>query len=382
MRIVFITTTLSTGGAELMLLKLLQHLDRSHFDPYVISLKTKGEVGPSIEALKIPVVALNMNPGLPNPLKVMTLISHLRTIRPNLVQTWMYHADLLGALAARLAGCRTVVWGLRNSNLDERLTKRTTLMVVKACAFLSSWLPSQILSCSTRASEVHAEAGYRADKIQVIPNGFDLARFQPDAGARLAVRAELGLALETRLVGLIARYDVQKNHAGFIEAAAMIRREMPNIHFILAGGGIDDSNVALRNMIKANALGDCMHMLGRRDDIPRLMAALDVLASSSIGEAFPNVLGEAMACGVPCVVTDVGDSTEIIGKSGRGVQTGDMQGLATHVVELLRLPPEKMSALGRLARARVETHYEIGRVTRLYESFYHRLIQRELKGNN
>ena len=380
MRIVFITTTLSTGGAEMMLLELLRHLDRRRFDPYVISLRTKGEVGPRIEALQIPVLALGMRPGLPDPLKVLTLVSYLQKTRPNLVQTWMYHADLLGALAARLAGCRRVVWGLHNSNLDQQLTKRSTLMVVKACASLSSWLPTRILSCSTRASEVHAAAGYSADKIHVIPNGFDLGRFRPDDGARVTVRAELGLAPETRLVGLIARYDPQKNHAGFVEAAAMMRDEMPDIHFVLAGGGIDGSNAALQGAIDAHGLGKCMHLLGRRDDMPRLMAALDVLAtSSSFGEAFPIVLGEAMACGVPCVVTDVGDSAKIVGESGRVVQTGDMQGLAKHIVELLRLPPEAKSVLGRQARVRVETHYEIGHVTRLYESFYERLAHRELK---
>lgn len=383
MRIVFITTTLSTGGAEMMLLKLLQHLDRRRLDPYVISLRTKGEVGPRIEALQIPVLALGMNPGLPDPLKVLRLVSHLRKIKPNLVQTWMYHADLLGALAVRLAGCRRVVWGLRNSNLDEQLTKRSTLMVVKACASLSSWLPTRILSCSTRASEVHAAVGYSADKIHVIPNGFDLGRFQPDDGVRLAVRAELGLAPETKLVGLMARCDPQKNHAGFVEAAAMMRDEMPDIHFVLAGGGIDGNNAALQGAIQARGLGECVHLLGRRDDMPRLMAALDVLASSSsFGEAFPNVLGEAMACGVPCVVTDVGDSAEIVGESGRVVQAGDMQGLAKHIVELLRLPPEEKSVLGREARARVETHYEIGHVTRLYESFYEQLAQREFRGND
>lgn len=381
MKIVFITTTLSTGGAEMMLLKLLQHLDRRRFDPYVISLRTKGEVGPLIEALQIPVLALGMNPGLPDPLKVLRLVSCLRKIRPNLLQTWMYHADLLGALAARLAGCRRVAWGLRNCNLDELLTKRSTLMVVKACASLSSWLPTRILSCSTRASEVHAAVGYSADKIHVIPNGFDLGRFRPDDRARLALSAELGLVPETRFVGLMARYDPQKNHAGFVEAAALIRDEIPDINFVMAGGGIDDSNAALQGAIHAHGLGKCMHLLGRRDDMPRLMAALDVLASSSFGEAFPNVLGEAMACGVPCVVTDVGDSGEIVGESGRVVQTGDMQGLAKHIVELLRLPPEAKSVLGRQARLRVETHYEIGHVTRLYESFYERLAHKELKGH-
>lgn len=382
MKVVFISTSLTTGGAEVMLLKLLQHIDRGRFDPQVISLKAKGEVGPSIEALGIPVLALDMEPGLPNPFKVLMLVNQLRKFKPDLVQTWMYHADLLGGLAARLAGCRHVVWGLRNSNLDEKLSKHSTLMVVNACAALSSWLPAQILSCSKRAAEIHTLAGYQADKIQIIPNGFDLGRFRPDDAVRLAVRLELGLTPEIQLVGLIARFDSQKNHAGFIEAAAIIRRDLPGVHFVLAGRGIDGSNTSLQDAIRANGLGECMHLLGLRDDMPRLMAAMDVLASSStFGESFPNVLGESMACEVPCVVTDVGDSAEIVGESGHVVRAGDMPSLAAHIVELLRLPTEAKCALGRRARARVESLYEISHVARLYESFYERLVGLNLKGN-
>lgn len=359
----------------MMLFKLLQHLDRRRFDPCVISLGSKGEIGPRIADLGIPVVALDMNPGLPNPLRMIALVNHLRRIKPDVVQTWMYHADLLGGLAARIAGCQRVVWGLRNSNLDKKLTKWSTLMVVKACALASSWLPSKILSCSKRAAGVHTAAGYQAEKIHVIPNGFDLMRFQPDETARVDVRTELRLSPETPLVGLMARFDPQKNHAGFLRAAVMIRQRLPAVNFVLAGGGIDDGNTVLREAIRAGGLEGSIHLLGRRDDMPRLMAALDVLASSSsFGEAFPNVLGEAMACGVPCVVTDVGDSAEIVAETGRVVDTGDMVMLAQNVVELFRLPPLEWRALGRQSWERVATNYEIGHVVRLYESFYEQLI--------
>lgn len=359
----------------MMLLKLLQHLDRQRFDPYVISLRSKGEVGPGIANLGIPVLELGMKPGLPNPLKLLALVNHLRRIKPDVVQTWMYHADLLGGLAAQLAGCRRVVWGLRNSNLDKRLTKRSTLMVVKVCALASPWLPARILSCSTRAAGGHAAAGYEAKKIQVIPNGFDLLRFQSDEMARLAVRAEIGIPPETPLVGLMARFDPQKNHEGFLDAAVMIRQELPLVQFVLAGGGVDVSNTVLNEAIQARGLSGAVHLLGRRDDMPRLMAALDVLASSSsYGEAFPNVLGEAMACSVPCVVTDVGDSAEIVGEAGRVVNAGDMEGLAQQIVKLLCLPSKELRVLGSQARERVATNYEIGHVARVYEAFYQQLM--------
>jgi len=373
-RIVFITTGLSTGGAEAMLFKLLEHIDRKKFDPYVISLISQGEIGPRIEKLGIPVVAMGMNTSGLSLFPLARLFKTLRQIRPDIVQTWMYHADLLGGVVARLAGVTKVVWALRNSNLSPNLTKSSTLKVVQICAAISAWLPIQILSCSKRAGEIHGQLGYSRDKIKIIPNGFDLTAFQPNPKSRESVKNELGLPYDVFLVGLMARYDSQKNHAGFISAAAQVRRAMPHVEFILAGTGVDETNEALTKLIAEHDLKNHMHLLGQRSDMPRLMASLDILASSSFGEAFPNVLGEAMACGVPCVVTDVGDSAEIVGDTGRVVQSGDMEGLARHVQELLCMPEEARARLGQKARARVKEKYDIQLIVKKYENNYENLI--------
>lgn len=374
MRIAFVITGLSTGGAELMLHKLLQHLDRKRFEPHVISLTNLGEVGPRIEALGIPVIALGMRRGVPNPFKVLLLARRLRQLQPDLVSTWMYHADLLGGLAARLAGCNKVVWGLRNSDLSWAFSSRSTFMVAKACAWLSKGLPKRILTCSVRARAVHIGLGYQADKIHVIPNGFDLTAFQPSESAHHSLRAELCLPHDTPLVGLVARYDPQKNHAGFLVAAAHVHALRPDVHFVLAGTGVDVDNLALCAAVSAHKLQGHVHLLGRRDDVPRLMAAIDVLACpSSFGEAFPNVVGEAMACGVPCVVTDVGDCSDIVGDTGRVVHVGDMHGFATEVLHVLHLPMVEKTTLGRRARTRVQENYEIGRVTKRYQAFYEQM---------
>ena len=374
-RIAFIITGLSTGGAEMMLLKLLEQLDRNRFSPQVISLTTLGEIGPRIAALGIPVEAIGMAPGLPDPLGFFRLVRRLRRIKPDVVHTWLYHADLLGGLAARLAGIPAIGWCIRNSNLDKDQTRLATRLVVRLCASLSSRVPAKILSCSEEARRIHVALGYAAEKMQVVPNGFDLARFKPDDAARSAVRAELGIADSTPLVGLIGRFDPQKNHAGFFAAANALQRRMPDAHFVLAGRGIEKDNAALMQSIdKAGVLVNT-HLLGLRDDVPRLMAALDVLASSSsYGEAFPNVLGEAMACGVPCVVTDVGDSAYIVGDTGRVVAAGDMAAFAAALEDLLTLPLAEKAALGERARARVAEHFRIETVTRQYEDFYECLL--------
>lgn len=374
MKVTFIITSLSTGGAEMMLHKLLQNMDCSRFESVVISLISKGEIGPRIEALGIPVYTMGMNPRLPNPLVLWRLARLLRQLRPDVVHTWMYHADLIGGLAARLAGCRRVIWCIRHSNLSKTQNKRSTLAVVALCARLSRWLPALILSCSQRASVVHAAVGYAAAKMQLIPNGFDLARFTPNADARASVRAELGLPAHALLVGVVARFDVQKNHLGFVQAAAQVLARLPQVHFVLAGTGVDAANAALGSAIAPHqGLAAHMHLLGRCDDVPRLMAALDVLASPSHGEAFPNVLGEAMACGVPCVVTDAGDSVEIVGSTGRVVAVADMAALAQQLQELLTLPVDARARLGQQARARVKANYDIRHVTALYQAVYERV---------
>lgn len=372
-----IITGLSTGGAETMLLKLLQNLDRRCFAPYVISLTTKGEIGPRIEELGISVHALGMQPGRPSVVGVMRLVKLLRESRPDIVHTWMYHADLLGGLAARLTGIRSVAWGIRHSNLSLDHNKRSTLCVVRTCARVSGWLPRRILTCSERAAAVHAAAGYCAGKFVLIPNGFDLQRFLPDPEARVSIRNELRLQSDAPLIGLIARDNPQKNHIGFVEAATQVHRIFPEVHFVLAGTGIDRENWQLSHAIERAGLKDRFCLLGRREDIPRLMAALDVLASSSHGEAFPNVLGEAMACAVPCVVTDVGDSAEIVGDTGRVVPAGDMAGLGRHLVELLRLPAEQRQAMGMRARDRIRTRFEIRAVAQRYEDCYLQLLSEE-----
>lgn len=370
MKLAIVITGLDTGGAEMMLLKVLERIDH-RFSPHVISLTGIGKIGLCIRELGIPVDALGMHPGLLQPTAVHNLLRLLQRLRPDVVHTWMYHADLLGGLAARLAAVPAVAWGIRNSSLDADKTKTSTRFIVWLLARLSSRIPTKILSCSEDAVRVHAALGYAADRMVVVPNGFDLASFRPDATARVAMRAELAMDVKTPLVGLVGRFDLQKNHAGFFEAAGQLHRRLPQVHFVLAGKGVEPGNSQITAAMTIAGVEKVTHLLGLRDDIPRLMAGLDVLVSaSSYGEAFPNVIGEAMACGVPCVVTDVGDSAYIVGDTGRVVPPDDMNGLAATIEELLTLPSEQRALLGERARTRIMERFDIEEVVKQYEAFY------------
>ena len=374
MKIVHVITGLSTGGAEMMLYKLLSRMNADEFDSEVISLTDAGPVADKIKMLGVPVHALGMKRGKPHPLAMIKLSSLLRRKKPDLVQTWLYHSDLIGGLAAKLAGSNKIYWSIRQSNIDVDSNKRSTIWVAKACAKLSSWLPDKIIVCSHAAHKSHQALGYYKEKMLVIPNGFDLDEFRPDPEARKSVRKELKLDENALLVGLVARFDPQKDHRNFIEAAELIREKIPAVHFMLCGEGIDSGNTCLMQWIVKGQMEGCFHLLGIRKDVSRLVAAMDVAVSSSLGEGFPNVVGEAMASSVPCVVTDVGDSALIVADTGRVVPAKDPAALATAISGLLQAPPSFREEMGVLARQRVKMNYSLDSVVSKYEAVFREVV--------
>ncbi len=376
-RVVHIITGLDTGGAELMLYRLVTSLEPATFACSVVSLTDLGPTAAKLRAAGVPVRALGMRRGVPDPCAVPRLARWLRAVVPDVVQTWMYHADLIGGLATWLAGRPPLAWGLRQSTLDPRTSKRGTIWTARACAALSRRLPMRIVCCSEASRRVHVALGYAPEKMVVIPNGFDLARFRPDLAARAAVRAELGVPPEAPLVGLVARWDPQKDHRTFVAAAARLRAARPDAHFLLCGDGITWENPALAGWLAAAGLREGVHLLGPRDDLPRLTAALDVACSASAyGEGFSNVLGEAMACGVPCVATDVGDAAHIVGATGRVVPPRQPVALSAAIEQVLALAPATRAALGHAARARVEAHFSLAACAARYAALYTALARR------
>ena len=376
MKVTHVITSLHPGGAETMLYRVLLHSNRTEFEPRVISMTNIDVIGKKIQALGIPVRALGMRRGVPNPLGVVRLARWLRSDPPDVVQTWMYQADLVGGLATTLAGEIPLAWGIHSTELDPRSEKRSKIWTVRACARLSKRLPSRIVLCAEASRNVHAELGYAKEKMIVIPNGADLTTFRPDPEARPSVRKELGLREGTPLVGLVARYDSPKDHPTFVRAAALLRVRVPKVEFLLCGDGITWENRELASWIEAAGIRTRCHLLGRRMDIPRLTAALDVAtSSSSYGEAWPLVVGEAMACGVPCVVTDVGDSALIVGDTGLVVPPKKPEALADAWYELLALDPDARVRLGLAARERMEKHFSLTGATGKYEGLYRELAR-------
>lgn len=373
-KVLHLSTGLSVGGAEMMLFKLVSHLDRNVFEPEVLSMTDIGAIGEKIRALNIPVGALAMRLGVPDPRGLLRLTRRLRSRPPDVIQTWMYHADLIGGLGAKLAGGIPTVWNIRHSNLNPQSNKRAHMWTAKACARLSAWLPARIVTNSETSRLSHEKLGYAPEKMQVIPNGFDLAMFKADPIARVSVRKELGIPEDTLLIGLVARFDRQKDHHNFVQAAARFVRQFPDVHFLLCGSGVTSENKELCDWIRGAGLERLCHLLGRRDDVPRLTAALDIATSSSLGESFCNAIGEAMACGVPCVVTDVGDSAWLVGNTGRVVPPMNPEALAGAWRELVE-DPNARRELGLAARHRVQDYFDLPLIVRQYERLYEEIAE-------
>jgi glycosyltransferase involved in cell wall biosynthesis len=376
-RVVHIISGLGVGGAERSLLELLRVMDRRAFESTVVSLSDAGPVAESIRELGIGVSALGMSRSRPSPFGLAGLARAVRRLRPDVVQTWMYHADLLGGLAARIPPATPAAWGIRHSDFAPETTSVRTLRVVRLCAALSRALPARIVCCSHVARRIHEEMGYDAAKMLVIPNGFDLGVFRPDPAARDSVRAELGVPRESVLIGAVGRYHPQKDHANLIAAAGILVGGGADVHFVMCGDGIDDGNRELAELLARGGIARRAHLLGRRDDVERIFASLDIAtSSSSYGEASPRVVGEAMASGVPCAVTDVGDSAIIVGDTGRVVEPRNASALAAAWDALLALGPDGRRRLGETARARVREHYDIRETGACFGALYEELAGR------
>lgn len=340
----------------------------------VVSLMGLGVIGPRLQEAGFQVHTLGMQRSMPSPRGFLGLRRLLLEFRPDVVQGWMYHGNMAALMATRVSGLRVpVAWNVRQTVYRLADNSAATATLIRAGAFLSRHAGAIIYNSRT-SSEQHRALGYDARRAQVIPNGFDVERFRPDAGRRQSMRVELGVGPDEQLLGMIARYDPMKDFPSMLQAMSRIVAAHPDARLVLAGRDVTRDNAELGAHIRNNNLQAHVRLLGEVADTPRLMSALDVLCSSSAwGEGFPNVLGEAMACGVPCVATDVGDSADIIGDTGIAVPPRDPASFGDAVVRLLSMPDDARRALGAAARIRVQLRYALEDVVTQYDALYESL---------
>lgn len=358
-----------------MLYKLLRQLKKSaagaQLDLSVISLMRCGEIGAAIEQLGVPVHALEcMEGGIPRPHRLIRLASQLRKLKPDVVQTWAYHADLVGGAAARISTRANVVWNIRHGTLDPAVDSKNTRRSARLCGMLSRWLPTSILLNAHSAVEVHQKAGYDGQRMRVVPNGFDTSVFRPMSEARQAVREEIDVPQDAPLIGMCGRFHPHKGQAEFVQMARRVAKNHADARFLIAGRHCDDSNSELASWVAEAGIADRIRLLGSRNDIPHLMNAMDVYVLPSLTEGMPNVVGEAMACAVPTVSTDVGDASWLLGDCGSTVPPGDPDSLATATCQVLALPTQDRVAIGQKARRRIVEDFGIDVIAEQYLSIW------------
>ncbi|MGC2854543.1 glycosyltransferase [Novispirillum sp. DQ9] len=358
-KVLHLISGLGTGGAERMLTRVATRLEAPDITQGVISMTGPGTFGPAIAAAGVPLHDLGMARGRLDPRALGRLAGLLRHERPDVLMTWLYHADLLGTVATLLPGtARALAWNLRCSDMDGARYGRLTRLLA-----LLSGRPAVVVSNSEAGRRFHAGLGYRPKAWRVLPNGIDMDVFRPDPAARPLLRAAAGLPAGAVVVGVVARVDAMKGHGVFLDAFAALRARRPEVHAVLIGK--DTGGLPAAPGVVA---------LGERSDVPALVPGLDLLVSPSLfGEGFSNVIGEAMACGVPVAATDVGDAALIVGDTGRVVPPGDAAALAGVMDALLGTD---LAALGAAARRRVEERWALPLVLETYAALFRELSAR------
>jgi len=373
-RVTHIIAGLAPDGAEKMLHRLIAGMDSSRFENEVISLTDLGPMAQRIQDCGVRVRALGMKRGSANPFYLFRLAAWLRKSSPHVIQTWMYHADLVGGVAAKLAGFSGVVWNIRHSELRPETDQRHTIWTARACARLSRQLTTRIICCSETSRTFHANLGYASERMQVIPNGFELEQFKADPMQRTATREALRIPQSATVIGLIARKHPIKDHRNFMRAAGLLHREFPEVRFVLCGEGVTPGDPEIMDWVRSAGIQDICHLLGPREDIAQILNALDIATSASTGEAFPNAVAEAMACEIPCVATDVGDSRFIVGDTGRVVAPKAPDAMAQAWTELLQAGSEARRHLGLAARERVKQNFGLAEVVSQYQRLYSEMV--------
>jgi len=370
LRILHLIATLGTGGAEQNLLRLIRSMDRSQFVNEVVCLTGPGPVAGKIEDLGVPVYFLKMRKGLPDLRGVLKLRFMANLYRPHIVQCWMYHANLMGLTLLRPAA---TVWNIRCSDMDLSQYGGVYRLTARAGAKLSR-IPAAVVVNSDAGRRVHTTMGYHPKKWAMIPNGFDADTFRPDTDVRRRIRHELDIPPDGFVIGLIGRFDPMKGLPTFFEAADLFLRSYPETFFILAGRGISPGNPDIRKWLDPIPRKENFRLLDERDDVPQILAALDTATSSSLSEGFPNAVGEAMACGLPCVATDAGDTGQLLGGTGILVHRGSGRELCAGWNRIARLSSDERMEMGRKARRRIIGNYSQDRATREYEALYHEIL--------
>ena len=356
-KLVFIIRSLDCGGAERQLLTLANALDRKYFEPTIVTFYSGGPNERHVSD-KVRLISLNKSGRWDAIGFLVRLVRELRRLRPDVIHSYADIPNILSLLVKHFTGRPAIVWGSRMAFHDvasyDWLHRVAFQLERKLARF-----PDRIIVNSHAGHRCLRARGYQAARLVTINNGFDSEHFQPNPEARRRIRSEWGLAPDQIVIGLVARMDPIKDHPTFLRAAALVKGACPNVRFVCIGNGPESYRQALLRLVDQLGLGDRITWTGLQTDMADIYNAIDVNVLSSISEGCPNVVGEAMACGVPCVVTDVGDLASLVGDTGFICPPQNPEALAANLIKCIEA--DRVS-LGINARRRIEKSWNVGRL--------------------
>lgn len=370
-KIAHIIIGLNVGGAELMLQRLvLNSSKKDQFEHCVISLTDLGVIGPKLQEQGINVYSLGMTSLSSLPLTVLKLRRLIKKINPDVVQTWMYHADFLGGLAAKSVGVRNIIWGIRTTDPSKSASKQTVALS-KLSAKLSYFIPNTIVCVAHTALKYHENIGYKNNNMIVIPNGFDLTKFYPDKNKRVTLRRHLEISEDELVIGNIGRFNPVKNQLNFIKACLILLNKGYRFKVLLAGRNLSLDNIQINTLLNRSTHRERFIFLGEYEDTPSFYNAIDALCLCSVSEGFPNVLGEAMATAKVCYSTDAGDAHIILGNSGFKIGSTSAHDISLSLeYNWLKKTKDELSKVEFDAYCRIKDHFSIAKVVTEFEQLY------------
>ncbi|MDC3262037.1 glycosyltransferase [Candidatus Pseudothioglobus singularis] len=377
MNILHVIIGLNVGGAENSLKRLIEsHKDNTNYQHSVLSLTTIGKVGGQLQASGIEVCSLGLKSPLSLPIIFIRLIKFIRKANPDIVHTWMFHADLLGGLAAWVMR-KKVIWSIRNTDISINSgTASTTKYIMHACAFLSSYVPKRIVCVANASAISHSNYGYNEKIMITIANGYDVDKINQAATKipKDTFRHSLNIAQDAIVIGSVGRYNDYKDYPTFIKTATILLKSHPTLQFLMVGKDVDDDNTTLVQLIASTGYQNNFILLGERDDVPACLSIMDIFCLHSISEGFPNALGEAMSIGLPCVTTDVGDAAMMLENQALVVEHSQPILLARSLQNLLDLSSTKRKQIGKELQQHIKNEYSIVKVQKSYEALYQKVI--------
>lgn len=370
MNIVVISTGLNVGGAETLLLHLVKEWLSRNISVTILSLSGKCHLDDAFMSIGVEVKSYNLKSFLCIIPGLYKLCKDLRRINPEIVQTWMPHADLIGGICARIFTSAQVFWGCHHADISLRSLKWSTLTTVRINALLSYFVPDNIITVSEHVKTQYSDHGFDKSKINVIENGTDCSYFKKRENARKKLVDELKISANMKMIGFVGRYSFEKRPEDFLKLATMIDKDIGTCHFLMVGDGHDEKNTELADLLVTHGVASKISLLGIRDDVPLILSSLDVLISTSVTEASPMVLIESLACGCPCISSNNEGAKSVGGRFIKYVEVGDIDAFYRETKILLLQDDSARNIFEKKSSEYIAANFSVGKTAARYLNLY------------